>query len=32
MHAVALALKARNMGGQAPGPAEAIQQRNLGLE
>ena len=32
MHAVALALKAREMGGQAPGPAEVIQQRSLGLE
>jgi hypothetical protein len=32
MHAVALALKARNMGGQAPGAAEVIQQRNLGLD
>jgi len=32
MHAVALALKARSMGGQAPGPAEATQQRNLGLD
>src|SRR5208282_798520 len=32
MHAVALALKARNLGGQAAGPAEAIQQRNLGLD
>jgi hypothetical protein len=32
IHAVALALKAREMGGQAPGPAEVIQQRSLGLE
>jgi len=32
MHAVALALKAGNMGGQAPGPAEATRQRNLGLD
>ena len=32
MHAVALALKAREMGGQAPGPAEVIQQRSMGLE
>ncbi len=32
MHVVALALKAREMGGQAPGPAEVIQQRSMGLE
>jgi hypothetical protein len=32
IHAVALALKAREMGGQAPGPAEVIQQRSMGLE
>ncbi len=32
IHAVALALKAREMGGQAPGAAEVIQQRNLGLD
>jgi hypothetical protein len=32
IHAVALALKAREMGGQAPGPVEVIQQRSLGLE
>jgi hypothetical protein len=32
MHAVALALKAREMGGQVPGPAEVIQQRSMGLE
>jgi hypothetical protein len=32
LHAVALALKARKMGGQAPGAVELIQQRNLGLD
>jgi hypothetical protein len=32
LHAVALALKAREMGGQAPGPAEVIQQRSMGLD
>ena len=32
MHAVALALKAREMGGQEPGPAEVVQQRSMGLE
>src|SRR5664280_1454957 len=32
VHAVALALKAREMGGLAPGPAEVIQQRSMGLD
>jgi hypothetical protein len=32
MHAVALALKAREMGGQVPGPTEVIQQWSLRLE
>jgi hypothetical protein len=32
IHAVALALKAREMGGQPPGPAEVIQQRSMGLD
>jgi hypothetical protein len=32
IHAVALALKAREMGRQAPGPVEIVQQRSLGLE
>ncbi len=32
IHAVALALKAREMGGQAPGPADVVQQRSMGLE
>jgi hypothetical protein len=32
IHAVALALKAREMGGQTPGPAELIQQRSMGLD
>jgi len=32
VHAVALALKAKEMGGQAPGPAEVIQQRSMGLD
>jgi hypothetical protein len=32
IHAVALALKAREMGGQAPGPSEVIQQRSMGLD
>jgi hypothetical protein len=32
MHAVALALKAKEMGGQAPRPAEVIQQRSMGLD
>jgi hypothetical protein len=32
IHAVALALKARTIFGQAPGTTEVIQQRNLGLD
>jgi hypothetical protein len=32
IHAVALALKAREMDSQAPGPAEVIQQRSMGLD
>jgi hypothetical protein len=32
IHAVALALKAREMSGQAAGPCELVQQRSLGLE
>ena len=32
IHAVALALKARKINGQAPGEAELIQERNLGLD
>jgi hypothetical protein len=32
VHAVALALKSKEMGGQAPGPAEVIQQRSMGLD
>ena len=32
IHAVALALKARKLNGQAPGEAELIQERNLGLD
>jgi hypothetical protein len=32
IHAVALALKARKMNGQAPEEAELIQERNLGLD
>jgi len=32
LHAVALALKAREMGGQVPGAAEVIQQRSMGLD
>ena len=32
IHAVALALKAKEMGGQAPGLAVAVQQRSMGLE
>ena len=32
IHAVALALKARERGSQAPGPPELIQQRSLGLD
>ena len=32
IHAVALALKAKGMGGQALGPAEAVQQRSMGLD
>jgi hypothetical protein len=32
MHAVALALKAREMGGLGTGTAEVIQQRSMGLE
>jgi hypothetical protein len=32
IHAVALALKARKINGQAPGEAELIQERSLGLD
>ena len=32
IHAVVLALKAKEMGGEAPGPAEVIQQRSMGLD
>jgi hypothetical protein len=32
IHGVALALKAREKLGQAPSPAEALQQRGMGLE
>ena len=32
IHAVALALKAKEMAGQAAGPAEVIQQRSMGLD
>lgn len=32
IHAVALALKAKEMGRQAPGPAEVVQQRSMGLD
>ena len=32
IHAVALALKAREFGGQALGPAELVQQRSMGLD
>jgi hypothetical protein len=32
IHAVALALKARDISGQAPGPDEVVQQRSLGLD
>ena len=32
IHAVALALKARDMSGQADGPDEVVQQRSLGLD
>ena len=32
IHAVALALKARNIAGYAPGTAEIVQERNLGLD
>ena len=32
IHAMALALKARKINGQAPGEAELIQERNLGLD
>ncbi len=32
IHAVALALKARELSGQAAGPCELVQQRSMGLE
>jgi hypothetical protein len=32
IHAVALALKAREMSGQATGPCELVQQRSMGLD
>src|ERR1035438_711652 len=32
IHAVALALKAREMSGQAAGPCELVQQRSMGLD
>jgi hypothetical protein len=32
LHAVALALKARERGAQVPGPTDVIQQRSLGLD
>src|ERR1035437_3688802 len=32
VHAVALALKSRELGGQTPGPAEVTQQRSMGLD
>jgi hypothetical protein len=32
IHAVALALKARSMDDQSPGPVEVVQQRSMGLE
>jgi hypothetical protein len=32
IHAVALALKAREFGGQALGPTEVVQQRSMGLD
>ncbi|MCX6926261.1 MAG: hypothetical protein NT154_24100 [Verrucomicrobia bacterium] len=32
IHAVALALKARDLNGQGPGPGEVVQQRSMGLE
>ena len=32
IHAVALALKARETGGETSGPAEVIQQRSMGLD